>query len=93
MNTVNDKNILDSLLIAPPVFYRKSKSIWSEVESNFPPLGLADIAGYLREKGHSVKILDCSIESPSVQTFRKYFEEEYVSKYSMIKFIGLTGLI
>lgn len=92
MKIADKKYVLDCLLIAPPRFYRKSKNIWLGVESNFPHLGLADIAGYLRLRGHSVRILDCLIESPSVQTFRKYFKKEYVSKYSLIKYIGFTAM-
>jgi len=85
------KQNLDSLLISPPPFYRKSKSIWTEVESNFPPLGLADIAAYVRSKGYGVQIIDCSIVSPSVQAFDKYFKKNYVSLYDSIRFIGFTA--
>lgn len=85
------KQNLDSLLISPPPFYRKSKSIWTEVESNFPQLGLADIAAYVRSKGYSVQIIDCSIVAPSVQAFDKWFKKNYVSLYDSIRFIGFTA--
>jgi len=87
----NSKQQIDSLLISPPPFHRKSKNIWTEVESNFPPLGLADIAAYIRYKDYSVQIIDCSIESPSVQAFEEFFKKKYVGIYDSIRFIGFTA--
>jgi radical SAM superfamily enzyme YgiQ (UPF0313 family) len=83
---------LDCLLISPPIFYSDDENIWKEVNSNFPPLGLASIAGYVRHKGHSVKIIDCNIYSPSVEAFEPYFKKEYADKYSGIKVIGITAM-
>src|SRR3989339_317354 len=89
-----DKNIntLDCLLISPPVHHKDSENIWKAIDSNFPPLGLADIAGYIREKGATVKILDCNLESPSVETFGEFFEKNYVSNFTSIKVIGMTTM-
>ncbi|MBU0581059.1 MAG: hypothetical protein KKA19_07765, partial [Candidatus Margulisbacteria bacterium] len=56
---------LDCLLISPPIFYKGDESIWKNVNSNFPPLGLASIAAYVRAKNKSIKIIDCNVESPS----------------------------
>jgi len=83
---------LDVLLISPPVFYEDSDNIWKEINSNFPPLGLASIAACVRQKGYSVKIIDCNIVSPSLHSFEKFFKEKIVEKYASIRFIGLTAM-
>ncbi|MBT3690272.1 hypothetical protein HOG11_02850, partial [bacterium] len=89
---MNEKKQLDCLLISPPIFYEDKENIWKEINSNFPPLGLAFIAGYLREQDLSVKIVDCNVYSPSVESFSEYFEKEFVNKYESIKYIGLTAM-
>lgn len=83
---------LDCLLISPPIFYKDNKSIWKEVNSNFPPPGLAYIAAYVRNKGHSVKVIDCNIDSPAVESFGPFFEKEFVKKFSSIRVIGITAM-
>ena len=83
---------LDCLLIAPPIFYEDKKNIWKEVNSNFPPPGLISIAGYIRNKGHSVKIIDCNIDSPSVESFEPFFEKKFARNFSSIKVIGITAM-
>ena len=83
---------LDVLLISPPIFYETDRNIWKNVNSNFPPLGLASIAACIRERGYSVKIIDCNIFSPSVDSFGVFFKEKIAKKYSDIKFIGLTAM-
>ena len=83
---------LDCLLISPPIFDEDSKNIWKQVNSNFPPPGLLSIAGYLRNRGHLIKIIDCNISSPSVESFRPFFEKEFVKKFSSIKVIGITAM-
>lgn len=84
--------ILNCLLISPPIFYKGDESIWKNVNSNFPPLGLASIAAYVRAKNKSIKIIDCNVESPSIDHFENYFKENYVKHYSTIKYIGLTAM-
>lgn len=83
---------LDCLLISASIFYEDSENIWKEVNSNFPPLGLASIAAYVRSKGHPVKIIDCNIAAPSVQSFKPFFEKEIVQRFSSINVIGLTAM-
>lgn len=85
-------NELDCLLISPPSMYKEDKNIWTEINSNFPPLGLASIAAYARSKGHSVKIIDSNISAPSVETFREFFKNYFVRNYSSIKVIGLSAM-
>ena len=87
-----DKEKLDCLLISPLVYYRKEDNIWNEINSNFPPLGLASIAGYVRSKGHSVKIIDCNIDCPSVEAFEEYMRDVILREYSEIKYIGITTM-
>lgn len=82
---------LDCLLISPPVHYRDGENIWKEIDSNFPPLGLASIAGYVRSKGYGVEIIDCNIDAPSVEAFGKYFLEHYKEAGKMPRVIGLTA--
>ena len=83
---------LDILLISPPNFYSQRGSIWKEVNSNFPPLGLIDIAGYIRVKGFSVKIIDCNVDSPSIVSFFQFFKRNIVSKYVSLRYIGITSM-
>jgi len=83
---------LDCLLISPPIFDENRKNIWKQVNSNFPPPGLLYIAAYVRSRGHSVRIIDCNIVSPSVESFEPFFEKEFARKFSAIKVIGLTAM-
>ena len=92
MDIIKKEKRLDCLLIAPPNYNTEVENIWGEVSSNFPPLGLADLAGYIRKKGYNVKILDCTVESPIVHSFREYFEENFVNKYNSIMNIGFTAM-
>lgn len=85
-----EKEKLDCLLISAPIFYKDDGNIWKEINSNFPPMGLTSIAGFVRAEGFSTKIIDCNIHAPAVDLFRKYFEEEYVKKYFDIRVIGFT---
>jgi len=84
---------LNCLLIAPPISYEDEKNIWKAVNSNFPPLGLASIAAYIRFKRKSVKIIDCSIECPSVDSFIRFFNINIAEEYEDIDVIGITGYI
>jgi len=86
------ENTLDCLLISPSIFYKDSESIWEKVNSNFPPLGLAAIAAYLRSKGRSVRIIDCNVECPSVEMFERYFEENIVKNFPEVRHVGITSM-
>ena len=83
---------LDCLLINPPMFYERADNIWKEINSNFPPLGLASIAGYLSSMGISVNIIDCNIDSPSVQDFEELIKFQYLKKFEDIRIIGITAM-
>lgn len=89
-NKTSDK--LDCLLINPPTFYERTDNIWKEINSNFPPLGLASIAGYLLCMGISVNIIDCNIDSPSVQDFEELIKFQYSKKFEEIRIIGITAM-
>ncbi len=82
---------LDCLLVSPPVHYREGDNIWKEIDSNFPPLGLASIAGHVREKGFSVEIIDCNIDARSVEAFAKHFQEGYKEAGKVPRVIGITA--
>ncbi len=88
----SDTEILDCLLISPPIFYDSSGNIWKEINSNFPPLGIASIAAYIRYNGYKVRIIDCNVEVPTVDRFESYLRTNFVSKYSNIRFIGITSM-
>ena len=92
MQGKEDINKLDCLLISPPTFYEDRENVWKEINSNFPPLGLASIAAYMRDKNHSVKIIDCNINRFSVESFKALFEKDFVKKFPEIKVIGLTAV-
>lgn len=82
---------LDCLLISPSRFYGDTDNIWEKIDSNFPPLGLASIAGYARSQNFSVQIIDSEIVAPSTALFEKYFLDNYAKKFSEIKMIGITS--
>lgn len=82
---------LDCLLISPPVHYRDGDNIWKEIDSNFPPLGLASMAGYVRKLGFGVEIIDCNIVAPSVEAFESYFIANYKNAGKLPRVIGLTA--
>ncbi|OGO21363.1 MAG: hypothetical protein A2144_03815 [Chloroflexi bacterium RBG_16_50_9] len=48
---------------------------WAMVPTYFPPLGLAYIGAVLEKAGHSVKILDLTIEGMAPNKFRPYLLE------------------
>ncbi|HOW27768.1 MAG TPA: radical SAM protein [Elusimicrobiota bacterium] len=83
---------LDCLLISPPIFYKNTEAIWEQISSNFPPLGLAELAGYVRSTGFSVDVVDCNVMSPSVEGFEEYFVRSYQRVYSEIRYVGLTAM-
>ncbi len=82
---------LDCLLISPPVHYLEGENIWKEIDSNFPPLGLASIAAHVRSKGFGVEIIDCNIDAPSVEAFEKHFTNHYKAAGRQLRVIGLTA--
>ncbi len=89
MGIPEDKKSLDCLLISP-YFHQDSGSMMKDVASNFPPLGLAFLAAYVRQKGYSVKILDCNIYSPSLEEVRSSLKKTFVPEFKNIRVIGLT---
>lgn len=91
MSSTKKTDTLDCLLISPPRFYGNAINIWSEIDSNFPPLGLASIAGYVRSLNYSVQMIDSAIVAPTTSLFESYFTDHYVSCYANIRFIGLTA--
>jgi len=85
-------NQIDCILINPPIFYENTNSIWKQINSNFPPLGLASIAAYLLENNITVKIIDCNVVSPYVDEFEKYFIKNFSDKYKQISVIAITAM-
>lgn len=82
---------LNCLLISPPIFYSDKENIWRWVNSNFPPLGLASIASFVRARKFSVDLIDCNVYAPSVESFERFFRSFYVATYSSIQIIGITS--
>ncbi|MBN1493005.1 MAG: radical SAM protein [Candidatus Omnitrophica bacterium] len=82
---------LDCLLISPSIFYNDKENIWKEINSNFPPLGLASIASFVRANNFSVNLIDCNIYAPSVESFEAYFRESCVAAYDSVRLIGITS--
>lgn len=74
---------MDLLLINPPYNYGKGNK-WRGIAGNMPSLGLALIAAYAREKGYSVKILDCFAEKIGIEEIDEHLPKEE------IRFIGIT---
>lgn len=83
---------IDCVLINPPIFYERTQSIWKQINSNFPPLGLASIAGVLLENNKAVEIIDCNIVSPYVYEFEKYFFDNYCERFEEISVFAITAM-
>ena len=59
---------LDLLLVFPPLSLKRGlKKTLGRSGGNLAPLGIATLAGFVREKGFTVAILDCSALSLSVE--------------------------
>lgn len=82
---------LDCLLIAPPYYYGDENNIWRSINTNFPPLGLASVAGYARGHGFAVQIIDCQVVCPTVSDFGQYLRCNFIDKRADIKVIGFTA--
>jgi anaerobic magnesium-protoporphyrin IX monomethyl ester cyclase len=80
---------INCILISPPYNY-KTGSIYQEVTVNDPPLGLAYIAGFARSKGHTVRIIDCNVEAPSIDEFRDLILNEFIKCNINARIIGVT---
>src|SRR3989338_3630928 len=79
---------MDLLLISPylSVEERYGRPVGKSVGGHLPPLGLAYVASFLREKGHSVKIIDALAMDMSDDRI-----VSYIGKYNP-SVIGLTAL-
>lgn len=58
---------MEILLINPYQTSRKG-NIWTKIEGEMPPLGLAYIASFLKSKGFDSKIIDMNVEQGDAQT-------------------------
>ena len=70
---------IDVLLIHPPstVDERYGKEDMGWVGGDLIPLGIASLAGYLREKGYGVGVLDCpALRIDSKKVLEKFMESE-----------------
>lgn len=80
--------MLDAVLINPCLF-KKERNIWKKIDSCFPSLGLASIAGYIRDKGFKVRIIDAPALRISVEGFEKYLKFNY--QYYQAEYFGFTA--
>ncbi len=62
----------DCLLISPAYLYDKG-NIYKYVRASDPPLNLITLAAYIRDKGFSTKVIDCSINYPDIQMLYQHF--------------------
>lgn len=81
--------MLDAVLINPCLF-KKESNIWEKIDSCFPSLGLASIAGYVRDRGFKVKIIDAPALRLSVESFEKYLK--FNKQYYQARYIGFTAV-
>ncbi|MFA6989229.1 MAG: radical SAM protein, partial [Candidatus Gastranaerophilaceae bacterium] len=72
------------LLINPP-WYKEKDNIWSGILSIIPPIGLACIASYLEQYGHTVKIIDMNAENISIESLKNN------NSFNDYDFIGITA--
>ncbi|HIA36976.1 MAG TPA: radical SAM protein [Flavobacteriales bacterium] len=89
MNDVENTAMLDCLLVCPNYKLNKG-SVYRSQRFNDPPLGLMALASYVREKGHSVKIVDCNVEARGVENFTNHLKKNYVDKNISIRVFGFT---
>jgi radical SAM superfamily enzyme YgiQ (UPF0313 family) len=81
-------NVLDLLLINPPLSLdeRYGRKVGRKVGGHLPPLGLAYLAGYVRNKGYTVKIID----GPASELSTNDIVEQI--KSDKPKIVGITSL-
>ena len=82
---------IDCLLISPPISYDDDGNIWKQINSNFPPLGLASMASVARNAGYTVRIVDCTIAAPAVSLFETFCQKNLLPTYERIRYIGITS--
>ena len=59
-------------LLVSPVFNPGNNNLLMMVREQDPPLNLAMLAAWVRDKGFDVGILDCGIQAPTQERFRAY---------------------
>ena len=84
--------VLDCLFIQPPFKY-KSDSIWKNVRSDDPPIGLMSLAAYVRTRNYKAEILDCNIVAPDIEEFERYIIDTYAEESRRPRVVGITTTI
>lgn len=80
-----EKNVMDMTLIFPPVKGGERYNPYNPI-TPFPPLGLANIAAVLEERGYNVNIYDCEVTRTS-------YKDLIISiKKNLPKVIGISAL-
>jgi len=80
---------LDCLLINPPYVF--PNGFYSGQRALDPPLGLMALAGYVRDAGQTVRILDCNVEFEDTgKELDSYFLENFISRGISPRVVGLT---
>ncbi|MDD4996431.1 MAG: radical SAM protein [Patescibacteria group bacterium] len=74
------------LLLINPFWGFKGKNIWKEISGVLPPLGIASIAAFSRDRGFSVKIIDMQAEGLNLDSLGSRMED-----MSEPKFVGITA--
>ena len=64
------------LLLNPPQTVYNKKNIWSAIRESSLPIGLAQLAAFIRANGFKVEIIDLCVEEFSEEEFRSSGEEK-----------------
>ncbi|MEM4716970.1 MAG: radical SAM protein [Candidatus Caldarchaeum sp.] len=74
------------LLLVFPYFYDGRSKHWQ-----FPPLGISYIASYVREKGYSVKVLDCTFhDKAEAERQIRHEKPRVVGIYCMLSMVNMA---
>jgi radical SAM superfamily enzyme YgiQ (UPF0313 family) len=85
VDNLRDKEIMSLLLIDPPRTVIDKGNIWRTLKRNLPTLGLAYIAAFLEQYGHSVSIVDMNAQTMGIDDLLNRIK---AGKYNLI---GITA--
>ncbi|HNQ68451.1 MAG TPA: radical SAM protein [Bacteroidales bacterium] len=84
---MNDLNNIFCLLVSP-VFNPGKKNLLMMVRQKDPPLNLAMLSGWIREKGFDTAILDCGVQAETPEAFNKILHSIYAEKKHKSIYVG-----
>ena len=77
-------------LFVSPLFNPGKGNMLMMVREQDPPLNLAMLAAWIRDKGFETSILDCAIDAPTLTLFRRQllqYKKQHIEKSSLLAFM------